>query len=78
LTALAPLACGLALLGLLGSGPRSDLAAHFFGFVAGIVMGAAYGKFIQHPLQTLYQVISIGFVVFLISVAWFAGGKPPV
>jgi membrane associated rhomboid family serine protease len=38
-----PLAAGLALLGMLGSDPRSDLGAHFFGFLAGIVLGAGAG-----------------------------------
>ena len=38
------LASGLALLGMLGSDPRSDLGAHFLGFVAGIVLGAAVGR----------------------------------
>jgi rhomboid protease GluP len=31
---------GLALLGLLGTGPRSDLAAHAGGFVCGVLVGA--------------------------------------
>jgi membrane associated rhomboid family serine protease len=35
-----PLGAGLALLGFLGTSERSDLGAHFFGFVAGIVAGA--------------------------------------
>jgi hypothetical protein len=38
-----PLAAGLALLGMLGSDPRSDLGAHFFGFLAGAVLGALAG-----------------------------------
>ena len=33
-----PLGAGLALLTLLGTGPRSDLAAHAFGFVAGLLL----------------------------------------
>ncbi len=33
-----PLAAGLALLGMMGTGPRSDLAAHAAGFAAGIVL----------------------------------------
>ena len=34
-----PLSCGMALLGILGSGKHSDLMAHLFGFLAGIVLG---------------------------------------
>ncbi|MDI1430342.1 rhomboid family intramembrane serine protease [Polyangium sorediatum] len=35
----APIIGGLALLGALGASPQSDLGAHFFGFVAGVVVG---------------------------------------
>lgn len=38
-----PLAAGLALLGLLGTSERADLLAHFFGFVAGVTLGAPVG-----------------------------------
>jgi membrane associated rhomboid family serine protease len=37
-----PLAGGLALLGLLGSGEHSDLTAHLFGFISGICLGILY------------------------------------
>ncbi len=33
-----PMASGLALLGMMGTGPQSDLAGHAFGFVAGAVL----------------------------------------
>lgn len=36
-----PLAAGLALLGLLGTGEHADLAAHFFGFQTGLGLGMA-------------------------------------
>lgn len=35
-----PVAGSLALLALLGTSPRSDLVAHLFGFIAGLVLGA--------------------------------------
>lgn len=35
-----PMAAGVALLGMLGTGPQSDLAAHAFGFVAGAALAA--------------------------------------
>jgi len=38
-----PLGAGLALLTLLGTGPRSDLAAHAFGFVAGLIFCIPFG-----------------------------------
>jgi rhomboid protease GluP len=75
LAAWAPLACGLALLGLLGSGPHSDLSAHFFGFIAGIGMGLAYAMAVRSPFKIYYQVISIILVIFIISMAWISGWK---
>ena len=39
--ALAPIAAGLGLLAMLGTGPRSDLSGHFFGLAAGVVIGWA-------------------------------------
>ncbi len=39
-----PLAAGLALLGMLGADPRSDLGAHLCGFAVGVVLGAACGR----------------------------------
>jgi rhomboid protease GluP len=38
-----PLAAGLALLGLLGTGEGSDLGAHLFGFLAGAALGGGLG-----------------------------------
>jgi rhomboid protease GluP len=74
----APLACGLALLGLLGSAPHSDLAAHFFGFAAGIGMGVCYAWGVRYPLTIYYQIISICLVLFLIAAAWISGWQTPV
>jgi rhomboid protease GluP len=39
LEVVAPIVGGLALLGALGAGPRSDLGAHLYGFLAGAVVG---------------------------------------
>jgi membrane associated rhomboid family serine protease len=44
----APVVGGLALLGFLGSSPHSDLAAHGFGLLAGVVIGVA-ARFVVHP-----------------------------
>lgn len=38
-----PLAAGLALLGMLGADPRTDLGAHLCGFAVGVVLGALCG-----------------------------------
>jgi membrane associated rhomboid family serine protease len=71
----APLACGLALLGLFGSGPHSDIAAHFFGFAAGAALGLCYAMAVRHPLKLYIQIISICLVFFMIAISWFAGWR---
>lgn len=38
-----PLGAGMALLGLLGTSVHSDLMAHLWGFVSGLIIGGAYG-----------------------------------
>jgi membrane associated rhomboid family serine protease len=73
-----PIACGLALLGLLGSSPHSDLAAHFFGFAVGIWLGVCYAWAVRDPLNIYYQIASICLVVFLIAAAWFSGWQTAV
>lgn len=41
----APLGAGLALMSLLGAhGERTDIGAHLFGFIAGLILGGATGK----------------------------------
>jgi membrane associated rhomboid family serine protease len=60
-----PLAAGLALLGLLGTSDRSDLTAHFFGFVAGIVTGALVAPWSvvrTRPMQWLLALAAFGVV----------------
>lgn len=73
-TAWLPLAGGLALLGMLGSGDVTvDIMAHLFGFFCGILLGAAYGwRFLRPPaemFQTLCAAMASGIVVW----AWRAG-----
>ena len=57
--AVLPLACGLALLGILGSGAHSDVMAHLFGFLSGIVLGSLYSLFVKGPKTTGYQAGSL-------------------
>lgn len=40
---LIPLGAGIALVGMLSGGERTDVTAHFFGFLLGIVLGSLYG-----------------------------------
>ena len=67
-----PLAGGLALLGFLGTSPRSDLAAHLFGFICGLFAGGAYLCFRQSrawPLQLAASAIAVG----TIAACWLRG-----
>ncbi len=68
----APLTSGLALLGLLGSGPHSDLGAHFFGFGVGISMGLVYAIFVLRPLKIFFQMISVCLIVLCTTMAWMS------
>jgi rhomboid protease GluP len=65
-----PLACGLALLGILGSGSHSDVMAHLFGFSAGIVLGILYSLFVKHPIIKEFQAGSLLLTVCLLALAW--------
>lgn len=56
-----PLAGGLALLGLLGSAANTDITAHFFGFMAGLVLGAAYS--LRYPTTPGKSTQMVGYVV---------------
>lgn len=57
--AVLPLACGLALLGILGSGKHTDIMAHLFGFLAGIVSGSLYSLLVKGPKKMGYQAGSL-------------------
>lgn len=51
-----PLGAGFALLGFLGaSGERTDLMAHLFGLLSGLVMGTGHSLMLQRPLADKYQ-----------------------
>lgn len=68
-----PLAGGLALLGFLGSSPHSDLLAHFYGFLAGLVTGGLYGWKCRQPLRWGIQMASAIGAVGLVSLCWIYG-----
>jgi membrane associated rhomboid family serine protease len=42
--ALTPLAAGLGLLAMLGTSARSDLSAHLFGLLAGLLLGLVWSR----------------------------------
>ncbi len=51
-----PLAGGIAILGIFGSGKFVDLMAHLFGFLSGIGIGALYTILVKGPIKRSYQV----------------------
>ena len=55
-----PLMAGAGFLGLMGVSENADLAAHFYGFVIGLLLGLSATPLIQHPLpfwpQRLLQI----------------------
>jgi len=72
--ALAPLACGLALLGMLGSaGVRVDIMAHLFGFFCGLAAGLFYAKVVPHEPGMTAQWVSVMIVAGIIFFSWVAG-----
>jgi len=65
-----PLASGLALLGILGSGANSDVMAHLFGFLAGILLGSLYSLLVKRPKTKEYQAGSLLLTVCVLAMAW--------
>jgi membrane associated rhomboid family serine protease len=69
-----PLAGGLALLGLLGTaGERTDIMAHLFGLLAGLLLGTPYILLIHRPLSNKYQKIAWCITGGILVLAWFQG-----
>ena len=67
-----PLAGGLALLGILGTGGgRTDILAHLLGLSAGLLLGSGYGLLIRQPLPDKYQNLCWGATFLLLAIAWF-------
>jgi len=70
-TILIPLGSGAGLLAMLGvEGERTDLGAHFFGFLCGVVLGMAVGLFSLQSLanrsilQRILLLLTLGAVIF--------------
>lgn len=68
-----PLGAGLALLSILGSGERSDLTAHLFGFMAGLILGAFYGVFVKQPATRAYQICFLLIALSVLVMSWMRG-----
>ncbi|MGB9499796.1 MAG: rhomboid family intramembrane serine protease [Dissulfuribacterales bacterium] len=69
-----PVVCGLALLGLLGSGGlRVDIMAHLFGLICGMIMGFLYALIVKQCPGKFAQLASATSVFIIIALAWGAG-----
>lgn len=64
---------GVALLAFLGTSARSDIGAHLFGCLAGILVGGAYGLQINQAPTTRGQVMSGVIAAGVLLVAWVRG-----
>ncbi|MGM0453337.1 MAG: rhomboid family intramembrane serine protease [Thermodesulfobacteriota bacterium] len=72
--ALLPIACGLALLGFLGSGgPHVDLGAHLFGFATGIAAGIGYAGLVRPPVSGSIQSLCLAAALGVILISWAMG-----
>ena len=71
---LAPLAAGAALLALLGSsGEHTDLGAHFFGLIVGMILGGvAWTIPVRFLKRTLFQDLLLAGTIFSVVLAWWA------
>ena len=67
-----PIAGGLALLALLGTGPHSDITAHLFGFMAGMLLCLMYYRYLHGPLDPKYQRVAWAATISVICVSWLA------
>lgn len=68
-----PLGAGLALLGILGTSAHSDITAHLFGYLAGLLLGVLYRLSFRHPPDELYQNIFLAITAAALIASWSYG-----
>lgn len=73
-SAILPIGAGLALLALLGSSPNSDVMAHLFGYLAGLIAGSCYRLFVRKTLSERFQTALLCISVIIIITCWLRGG----
>ncbi|HYE94263.1 MAG TPA: rhomboid family intramembrane serine protease, partial [Terriglobales bacterium] len=66
---LVPIA-GVLLVVMLGTGPRADLAAHAFGFVAGAALGAPAAALMKRPLPAVAQWLLGTLAALILAASW--------
>jgi len=65
-----PIAASLALLAMLGTGPRADLWAHLYGLLVGIVLGISIALTVPHPPGFRAQCVLGGLTAAAIIYCW--------
>ncbi|MDY6986733.1 MAG: rhomboid family intramembrane serine protease [Thermodesulfobacteriota bacterium] len=65
-----PLAGGVALLGILGSGKHVDLTAHLAGFMTGVALGGLYTVLAKRQLPRTYQAYCLVVASGLLAACW--------
>jgi len=68
-----PLAGGVALLGILGSGKHVDLTAHLAGFMTGITLGGLYTFLAKGKMPRTYQAYCLVVASGLLVASWMRG-----
>ena len=66
-----PLCAGLAMLGMTGTGPRSDIAAHLFGFLAGMLTAFPLAL-LDRPPPRRPQILLIAMAAAILAAAWIS------
>jgi membrane associated rhomboid family serine protease len=67
---LAPIAAGLGILAMLGTGERADLWAHFFGLAAGLALGLAAAPRLPRPPAAPWQALAGALTAAAVGGAW--------
>lgn len=65
-----PIAGGIALLGFLGSGAHTDVTAHLFGFLSGVLLGILKTGLLKHPVTKSGQTYFMIFFIGVPALAW--------
>ncbi|MGE0519036.1 MAG: rhomboid family intramembrane serine protease [Candidatus Binatia bacterium] len=68
----APLAAGIALLGMLGSSPHSDVLAHLFGFAVGAMLGTLAARWHLVALSLPAQSALLAGLLAVVGACWLA------
>ena len=68
--ALLPLGSGLALLAFLGSSSHTDIMAHLFGFLSGVLIGFLYYGSVRIQLAWRWQAAALACVILVLTLAW--------